>query len=540
MTSEWCCAPFTVPQPPFADQNTIDGWRMVVDLCNLNAENKADSHSLPLIEEEKAKRARGRLFSVLDLRHGFHQMPLAKASRPLTCMCTPCGPVQWTVMPMGLKNAPAFFQRMMEDVLFTSHPELRAFASVYIDDIIIATEGEGLSEEEPLALHEKQLNQVMDILDKKQLVCGPKKGKLFLRSVEFCGSLLENGTRRPSPGKPLAIQKWERPGTITELRGFLRCCNFFHTFVRSYAKFAAPLTDLLTVGWDAGKAGSKVRVKWTDECEEAFHHLKASLCQVATLQVPRFDRPFYIRTDASKYAIGAVLEQVDEDTGEHYPLALWSRKLAPRRMQWSPREQETYAIICALKKYQSWVETNRVEVLTDHRSLEFWATEHIDTVSGPAGRRARWHEFLSLLDLHVSYVPSKENTVADALSRWAYPASEGLQSTKLHGTEHDRNLRIEWDREEKKLIRRECMQCSVKQNSCPCHDLVAFSDPADAHELTSGFRKSVETVTDSHGHVVKRTVSRQKVRTFRLISGIKRRDPSTLTPLQKDSLINRD
>ena len=201
----------------------------------------------------------------------------------------------------------------------------------------------------------------------------------------------------------------------------------------------------------------RFRVKWTDECEEAFHHLKAALCEVATLHVPKFDRPFYIRTEASRYAIGAVLEQVDEATGDHYPLAFWSRKLAPRQMQWSPREQETYAIICALKNYQSWVGTNRVEVLTDHRSLEYWATEHIDTVASPAGRRARWHELLSLFDLHVSYLPGKHDTVADALSRWAYPASEGLQSTNIHGTEQDRHVVIEWDQEEKKLIRRECM-----------------------------------------------------------------------------------
>ena len=230
--------------------------------------------------------------------------------------------------------------------------------SVYIDDIIIATEGGGLTEAELVALHEKQLNQVLDILDANQLICGPKKGKFFLKSVEFCGSLLENGTRRPSPGKLVAIQKWKRPETITELRGFLGCCSFYHTFVPNYAKFAAPLTELLKVGRDAGKAGSKVRVKWTDECEEAFHHLNAALCDVATLHVPQFDRPFYIRTDASRYAIGAVLEQVDEATGDHYPLAFWSRKLAPRQMQWLPREQETYAIICALKKYQSWVGTN--------------------------------------------------------------------------------------------------------------------------------------------------------------------------------------
>ena len=179
------------------------------------------------------------------------------------------------------------------------------------------------------------------ILDANQLICGPKKGKLFLKSVEFCGSLLDNGTRRPSPGKLVAIQKWKRPETLTELRGFLGCCIFYNTFVPNYAEFAAPLTELLKVGRDTGKAGSKVRVKWTDECEEAFHHLKAALCEVATLEVPRFDTPFYIRTDASRYAIGAVLEQVDKTTGDHYPLAFWSWKLAPRQMQRLPREQET-------------------------------------------------------------------------------------------------------------------------------------------------------------------------------------------------------
>ena len=102
-------------------------------------------------------------------------MPLEKSSRPLTCMCSPVGPVQSTVVPMGLKNAPSFFQRMMEDILFSEHPELREFVSVYIDDIIIATVGHSLTEQELVHLHEKHLNIVLDILDKHQLICGPKK-----------------------------------------------------------------------------------------------------------------------------------------------------------------------------------------------------------------------------------------------------------------------------------------------------------------------------------------------------------------------------
>ena len=81
-----------------------------------------------------------------------------------------------------------------------------------------------------------------------------------------------------------------------------------------------------------------MRVKWTDECKEAFNHLKAAL---STWHVPKFDRPLCIRTDASRCAIKAALEQVDEATGDHYHLAIWSCVVARSKMQWSPREHET-------------------------------------------------------------------------------------------------------------------------------------------------------------------------------------------------------
>ena len=86
-------------------------------------------------------------------------------------------------------------------------------------------------------------------------------------------------------------------------------------------------------------------------------------------------------------------------------------------MQWSPCEQETYAILRGLKKYHSLVGANRVEILTDNRSLEYWSTEHINTVSDPLRRRAKWHKVLSLFHLHAAYLPGKYNTVADALRR---------------------------------------------------------------------------------------------------------------------------
>ena len=158
MSSEWCSAPFTVPKPPPADQSSIDARRLVVDYRALNAATVPDAHPLPLIEKEIAARAKGKLFTVLDLRHGFHQMPLRKEDRHLTAMCTPCGTVQWTVLPMGLKNALSMFQKMMETILFQKHQslDLQEFCSIYIDDLLIATPL-GKNFDECLKLHEEQV-----------------------------------------------------------------------------------------------------------------------------------------------------------------------------------------------------------------------------------------------------------------------------------------------------------------------------------------------------------------------------------------------
>jgi len=148
------------------------------------------------------------------------------------------------------------------------------------------------------------------------------------------------------------------------------------------------------------------------------------------------DKPFILMADASQYAVGAVLEQPH---GEHTrPVGFWSRKLTKgQRTGWSPREKETYAIVEALKKWASWIGFQPVVIMTDHQALESWYKEMMQATGGPSGRRARWHELLSKFDLQVHYIPGEKNTVADALSRWAYPASKALQDCTGHGSLED-------------------------------------------------------------------------------------------------------
>ena len=170
-----------------------------------------------------------------------------------------------------------------------------------------------------------------------------------------------------------------------------------------------------------------------------------------------------LRTDASDYAVGAVLEQV-RDYGSHVPVAFGSRILAEgQRRTWTAREKETFAIVCALRKWSSHIGLQPVVVCTDHQSIQSWHIEQVNTPSGPAARRARWHETFAKFDLSVVYVPGKDNTVADCLSRWAYPAGKAWMDISSHGD-------AEETEEAKRIIE---MEKAMEQEGVKCFVVMA-------------------------------------------------------------------
>ena len=141
----------------------------------------------------------------------------------------------------------------------------------------------------------------------------------------------ERAERSPAPGKLLPIQKWELPRTVTELRGFLGLTNYFSEYVHHYAEVAAPLMAKLRLNRQDGKKGSRLRLLWTEGEVEAFHKLKARLCEQMELWQINLDQPFQLHCDASDHAIGAELRQ--EIQGQWRPVALFSRKLGKSQKQ---------------------------------------------------------------------------------------------------------------------------------------------------------------------------------------------------------------
>eukprot|EP00667_Euglena_gracilis_P000113 EG_transcript_113 len=458
--SEWLSQTFPVPK-----KSNDFPWRGVVDLRGPNSQTRRCNYPLPKIEDILVKHGANQMFSIIDLKQAFHQQPLHPESRPITCCFTPKGIFQWRVNVMGLTNAPQQFQQMIDDRL----TPVRDIATGYIDDILVGTTvGEG---EDLVGAHEKDLRRVLEVLKTELLVADEFKAKLFVEEVEFCGQILGNGTRRPAPGKLRAIEKWEVPKTITALRAFLGFTNYYNAYIHMYAEVAARLQDKLKVPREVGKKGSRKPVEFDGEDLKAFEELKKRLCSGLMLQRVDPDKPFVLRVDASGYAVGATLEQMKEGGGrptaqdviekKTVPVAFMSRKLTEGQRKWTPRELETYAIILALQKWESWIGLQPVLVLTDHQSLESWTREVLDTPSGPVGRRARWHQIFSKYDLTVGYIPGKENTIADILSRWAYPASQALRDISKHGSAEDKDEMENFIREEKEE-EKQCLEIRIK------------------------------------------------------------------------------
>ena len=236
--SEWASQPFVVPKPASADGKKQ--WRMVVDYRYLNTQTKDDPFPLPLIENLIGKQAENRIRSIFDLEVGFHQMHLEPSSWHLTAFVTPWGTYEFTVLPMGVKNGPAMFQRMIMWIL-KDIPDV----CVYIDDVLVGSKGS--SDDTLLRNHFQAVARVLQAFRHHQITAKGSKVHLFMTMIKFCGHLLFDGKRKAAPSKLQAIAEWT-PGmikTITSLRGFLGLAQYYASYVKGFAQMAAPLTDQL-------------------------------------------------------------------------------------------------------------------------------------------------------------------------------------------------------------------------------------------------------------------------------------------------------
>jgi hypothetical protein len=155
------------------------------------------------------------------------------------------------------------------------------------------------------------------------------------------------GKRRPAPGKLMALEKWEEPRTVTALRGFLGFTNYYSSYVKGYADLAADLMAKLRVDRNEGKKGSTVPIFFNQKEKDSFKQIKERLMSSLSLQTVNPDKPFILRVDASGRAVGAALEQFEDEGTERptpetaatrrtVPVAFCSRKLTASQVRGGP------------------------------------------------------------------------------------------------------------------------------------------------------------------------------------------------------------
>ena len=196
-----------------------------------------DAYPLPKIDETLDSLAGAKWFSTLDLYSGYWQVGMDSSDKAKTAFITRKGLFQFRVLPFGLCNAPATFERLMEAVLAGLQWDI---CLIYLDDIITFGRNFGEAVE--------NLKKVMERLRGAGLKLKPKKCELFAKSVPFLGHIISDEGVATDPEKIKAVQDWPVPINQTEIRSFLGLCWYYRRFIKGYAETAKPLHTLTEKG----------------------------------------------------------------------------------------------------------------------------------------------------------------------------------------------------------------------------------------------------------------------------------------------------
>lgn len=366
------------------------GIRVCVDYRKLNAVTVSDGYPMPRIDELLHNAKRTQHMSTIDLRAGFHQVKVKEQDRDKTCFVTPFGTFRFKRMPFGLRNAPATFQRLMDKFL-TGLYDICVFA--YLDDWIIISE--------TFEEHLKDLEKVFQRLRLFKLRAKREKCKFSCTEVHYLGHVLTTEGIQVNPDKVKAIAAKQPPKNVKQTQSFIQTCSWYRKFIQNFSEVAKPLTTLTKKNqpW-----------RWGEEEQTSFEQLRKLLTEAPILQQADPNKPYILRTDASSYALGAVLLQGEGN--DERPIEYASRLLLPAEINYSTTEREALAVVWAVDKFRGYLEGAKIYVETDHQPLKW-----LLTLKTPTGRLARWALRLQAYDLQVGYTPGKKNVVADMLSR---------------------------------------------------------------------------------------------------------------------------
>jgi len=358
---------------------------MVIDHVPLNNITIPLRYSPPILDEMADRIAQHGWFSKLDLKDAFYTIGIHPDDMHLTAFHTPFGDFEFTRLPMGWCNSPAFLQKILSYIL---GPLLHTCCFVFMDDVIVFSH----SRQE----HHVHLRQVESAITRTGFILHPTKSIRFRRSISYLNLTFAEGLI--SPTKPEAvIGSWPVPRTKTQLQAFLGTANYFRGFIPGFASLSEPL-NASTGNW-----------AWSHNHTQAFYRLRTATAQAVQRSPHRQGVDQCIICDASLRGIGAILVE------EKRPVRIVSRRLTPAERNYDTTERELLGAVWATEKLYLLLDRSRtLTIKTDHGNL----LRHIKP-SESNRRRNRWIEALARFSIQWEFIPGRGNP-ADGPSRLNY------------------------------------------------------------------------------------------------------------------------
>jgi transposase InsO family protein len=368
-------------------------FRFCLDFVRLNeATIGVEGWPIPNIPQmiQRIGSRKPRVFGVMDMTSGYHQAPLSASAQALCAFICFMGVFNWLRVPMGLKNAGPYFQRVMATVVLAGI--LYVICELYIDDVFVF----GKDEDEFLA----NLRSVFQRFRRYNITLNPKKCRLGLAQVEFVGHVISAQGITFSDEKRLKVLNFPLPSKGKQLLGFLGLVNYFRDHLPDMTEKLKGLRSMVT--------NIKLPVVWTAELEQQFYAVRDLVANCPSLFFLEAEGEVVVMTDASDYGIGAYIYQVVN--GVERPILFVSKSLHGAQLNWSTIEKEAYAIFYTLKTHDYLLRDIKFTLRTDHKNLTYLNLESSQKVR-------RWKLFLQEFNFDMEHVAGVNNPVADAFSR---------------------------------------------------------------------------------------------------------------------------
>ena len=360
--------------------------RMVIDYSQtINRYTQLDAYPIPCINDLVNRIAKYKVFSKLDLRSAYHQVPIRVEDRIYTGFEAAGNLFQFKRIPFGVTNGVAAFQRVIDQFIKENKLQ-KTFA--YLDDVTVCGDNQ--------ADHDSNLHQFMEAAKKRNLTLNEAKCSFNQTSINILGFVISNGEKRPDPERIKPLRDLQLPKDAKSLQRVIGLFSHYSQWIKGYSEKIRPL--LHSKVFPMGK-----------EAEEAFENLK-SIIEKSVLKCINENESFVVETDASDYAIGATLNQ------NNRPVAFYSRTLSNSEKKHSSIEKEAYAIVESLRKWRHFLSGRHFTLITDQKSISFmFDPQRSGKIKND--KIQRWRLELASYNFDISYRAGTKNIIADAFSR---------------------------------------------------------------------------------------------------------------------------